>query len=65
MAVHGLRRCGLPSCDKQELTVHEFKLCAACKEERYCCEEHGALHWKAHKPECRKKVAAKVAAAQD
>ena len=62
VAAHGLKRCGLPSCDKREATVHHFKHCSACRQERYCFPEHAALHWKEHKPTCRATVAREAAA---
>ena len=61
VAAHGLRRCAFPFCDKREATVMQFKFCAACRSEWYCSEEHGALHWKAHRPVCRETTAAKQA----
>ena len=61
IAKHGLRDCALPSCSKAEKTVKEFKLCAGCQSLVYCCLEHQALDWKAHKKECREKEAARLA----
>ena len=61
IAVHGLETCALPSCDKQETTVQQYKFCSACRSVWYCSAEHGALHWKEHKPACRATVAAKEA----
>ena len=63
IAAHGLKHCALPSCDKQEATVQQYKFCSACCSVWYCSAEHGALHWKEHKPTCRATVAAKEMAA--
>ena len=62
ITAHGLKHCALPSCDKQEVTVQQYKFCSACRSVWYCSAEHGALHWKEHKPACRATVAAKEAA---
>ena len=56
-----LRDCALPSCSKTEKTVSEFKLCAECRLQVYCCLEHQALDWKAHKKACEEKEAARRA----
>ena len=61
IAKHGLRACALPSCSKTEKTVKEFKLCAGCCSHVYCCLEHQALDWKAHKKACREMEAARLA----
>ena len=61
IAKHGLRDCSLPSCAKTEKTVKEFKLCAGCQSQVYCCLEHQALDWKAHKKACKEKEAARLA----
>ena len=53
VAKHGLRDCDLPSCSKTEKTVKEFSLCAGCRSQVYCCLEHQALDWRAHKKACR------------
>ena len=63
IAAHGLKTCALPSCDKQETTVQQYKFCFACRSVWYCSAEHGALHWREHKPTCRATVAAREAAA--
>ena len=55
---HGLKRCALPSCDKKEASVQQYKFCSACRSVWYCSAEHGALHWKEHKPICRATTAA-------
>ena len=61
---HGLKTCSYPPCDKQEATVQQYKFCSACRSAWYCSAEHGALHWKEHKPTCRATTdAAKEAAA--
>ena len=62
VAEHGLRSCALPSCDKKEASVQQYKFCSACRSVWYCSEEHGALHWTEHKPVCRATVAAQQAA---
>lgn len=62
VAEHGLKICSLPSCDKEEATVQQFKFCSACRSVWYCSAEHAALHWKEHKPVCRATTAAKQAA---
>ena len=61
IAEHGLRDCALPSCSKTEKTVKEFSLCAGCRSQVYCCLEHQALDWKAHKKACKEKEAARLA----
>ena len=61
VAKHGLRDCALPSCSKTEKTVKEFSLCAGCRSQVYCCLEHQALDWKAHKRACKEKEAARRA----
>ena len=58
---HGLRDCALPSCSKTEKTVKEFSLCAGCRSQVYCCLEHQALDWRAHKKACKEKQAARLA----
>ena len=57
----GLRNCALPSCSKTEKTVKEFAGCSGCRSVVYCCLEHQALDWRAHKKECREKEAARLA----
>ena len=51
VAMHGLRDCALPSCSKTEKTVKEFAGCSGCRSVVYCCLEHQALDWRAHKKE--------------
>ena len=63
VAEHGLKHCALPSCDKREASVQQFKCCSACRSVSYCSEEHGVLHWKEHMPICRATMAAQQAAA--
>ena len=59
VAEHGLLVCALPGCDKREVTVHEFKVCSACRAVAYCSAEHGGLHWAGgHKHECKELKAA-------
>ena len=54
VAEHGLLVCALPGCDKQEVTVREFKVCSACRAVAYCSTEHGGLHWAGgHKHVCK------------
>ena len=62
IAKHGLRDCALPSCSKTEKTVKEFAGCSGCRSVVYCCLEHQALDWRAHKKACREKEAAQLAA---
>ena len=62
VAKHGLRDCALPSCAKTEKTVKEFAGCSGCRSVVYCCLEHQALDWRAHKKACREKEAARLAA---
>ena len=54
---HGLRDCALPSCSKTEKTVKEFAGCSGCRTVVYCCLEHQALDWRAHKKACREEAA--------
>ena len=61
IAMHGLRDCALPSCAKTEKSVKEFSLCAGCRSQVYCCLEHQALDWKAHKKTCKEEQAARRA----
>ena len=62
VAKHGLMEYALPSCGKREASVGQHKRCSACRSSWYCSEEHGALHWKEHKPICRATTAAQQAA---
>ena len=64
VAKHGLKECALPSCGKREPSVGEHVRCSACRSVWYCSAEHGALHWKEHKPICRATTAAQQAAAE-
>ena len=50
----GLRECALPSCEKVERTVREFKQCSGCRSVWYCSPEHQVLDWGAHKKDCQK-----------
>ena len=61
IAKHGLRDCALPSCSKTERIVKEFAGCSGCRSMVYCCLEHQALDWRAHKKACREKEAARLA----
>ena len=58
---HGLRDCALFSCSKSEKTVKEFAGCSGCRSVVYCCLEHQALDWRAHKKACREMEAARLA----
>ena len=62
IAKHGLRGCALPSCSKTEKTVKEFAGCSSCRSVVYCCREHQALDWRAHKKACKEKEASWLAA---
>ena len=62
IAKHGLSDCALTSCSKMEKTVKEFASCSGCRSVVYCCLEHQALDWKAHKKACREKEVARLAA---
>ena len=62
VATHGLRDCALPSCDKTEKTVKLFAGCSGCRTVVYCCLEHQALDWKAHKKACKEEQTARLAA---
>ena len=62
IAKHGLRDCALPSCSKTEKTVKEFAGCSSCRSVVYCCLEHQALDWRAHRKACLEKEAARLAA---
>ena len=61
IAKHGLRDCALPSCSKTERTVKEFAGCSGCRAVVYCCLEHQALDWRAHKKACREAEATGLA----
>ena len=61
IAKHGLRDCALASCSKTEKTVKEFVGCTGCRSVVYCCLEHQALDWRAHKKGYREKEAARLA----
>ena len=61
IAKHGLRDCALPFCSKTEKTVKEFAGCSGCRTVVYCCLEHQALDWRAHKKVCREEEAARLA----
>ena len=61
IAKHRLRDCALSSCSKTETTVKEFAGCSGCRSVVYCCLEHQALDWRAHKKACREKEAARLA----
>ena len=61
VAKHGLRDCALSSCDKTEKTVKEFAGCSGCRSVVYCCLEHQALDWRAHKKACIEEAARRAA----
>ena len=61
LAKHGLRDCALPSCSKTEKSVKECAGCSGCLSVVYCCLEHQALDWRAHKKACKEKEAARLA----
>ena len=65
IATHGLRDCALPSCCKTERTVKEFAGCSGCRSVVYCCLEHQALDWRAHKKACKEKEATRLAAEEE
>ena len=65
IAKHGLRDCALLSCFKTEKTVKEFAGCSGCRSVVYCCLEHQALDWRAHKKACREMEAARLAAEKE
>jgi hypothetical protein len=58
-----LRGCGLGACRAREAHPAQFKLCSACKTVAYCCKQHQADGWAAHKAAC--KAARSKAAADD
>ena len=66
IAKHGLRDCALPSCSKTEKTIKDFAGCSwSCRSVVYCCLDHQALDWRAHKKACREKEAARLAAEEE
>jgi hypothetical protein len=46
--------CGHPTCDIQEDTDGQFKLCSACQIVAYHSKDCQKAHWKAHTRECGK-----------
>ena len=52
VAKHGLRDCALPSCSKTEKSAKEFAGCTGCRSVVYCCLEHQAQDWDAHRQAC-------------
>lgn len=52
-AAPGMRLCSLKACSACEPQKGAFKACGACRGVVYCCKEHQALHWKAHKAACK------------
>ena len=58
----GLRECALPSCDKVERIVREFKQCSGCRSVWYCSPEHHTLDWGAHRKDCQQLDKARRAA---
>ena len=65
IAKHGLRDCALPFCSRTEKTVKEFAGCSGCRSVVYCCLEHQALDWRAHKIACREKEVAQLASEKE
>ena len=61
----GLRECALPSCDKVERTVREFKQCSGCRSVWYCSAEHQMLDWGVHRKACGTLDAARRKAAEE
>jgi hypothetical protein len=53
VALHGLRRCALASCDAVEAHVAHFKTCAGCRGVAYCSKEHQSADWRSHKAACK------------
>ena len=53
MTATGLRSCALPGCGAMEAHPAHFKSCAACRMVVYCCREHQAADWSAHKKACK------------
>ncbi len=64
-AAPGLRHCALASCNAREAHPDHFKSCAACRKVEYCCKEHQAEDWPAHKAACKATRNKKAAAAAD
>jgi hypothetical protein len=52
-AAPGLRRCALETCGAREQHPSHFKSCGACRGVAYCCKEHQAADWPAHKAACK------------
>ena len=48
-----LRTCALASCGAREAHAAHFKVCSGCRRAAYCCREHQAADWRAHKAACK------------
>ena len=48
-----LRTCALASCGAREAHAAHVKVCAGCRRAVYCCREHQAADWRAHKAACK------------
>jgi hypothetical protein len=49
---HDLHTCERPDCPLKETQPREFKLCACCKDIKYCGQACQRLDWKRHKVAC-------------
>lgn len=47
-----LKRCSLASCGVEEAHIAQFSKCAVCRAAVYCCTEHQAADWPAHRAAC-------------
>ena len=61
----GLRECALPSCEKVERTVREFKQCSGCRSVWYCSPEHQMQDWGVHRNACGELDVARKAAGRE
>lgn len=53
LAADILRHCALGTCKCREKSFGMFKLCSRCRTVVYCCKEHQAEDWPAHKVACK------------